>query len=65
MAVAGSQTAKDWYDDVSKIPFWGDLRTSDRSGQLNEALQTNPETKQLLGHSLGSSVILEKKKLLS
>ena len=32
MAVAGSQTAKDWYDDVSKMHFWGDLRKSDRFG---------------------------------
>lgn len=60
MAVAGSQTAKDWWDDVSKVPFCSDLRKSDRFGQLNNALQKHPETKQLLGHSLGGSVILEK-----
>ena len=58
MAVAGSQTAKDWHDDFKYIPFWGDLRKSDRFGQLNAALQKQSETKQLLGHSLGGSVIL-------
>ena len=62
MAVAGSQTAKDWWDDISKIPVWGDLRKSDRFGQLNTALQKYPETKQLVGHSLAGSVILEKQK---
>ena len=62
MAVAGSQTAKDWHDDFRYIPFWGDLRKSDRFGQLNTALLKHPETKQLLGHSLAGSVILEKQK---
>ena len=37
MAVAGSQTAKDWWDDVSKVLFGVDLRKSDRFGQLNTA----------------------------
>ena len=62
MAVAGSQTKRDWIDDVLRIPVWGDLRKSERFGQLNTALQKHPETKQLIGHSLGSSVILEKQK---
>lgn len=62
MAVAGSQTAKDWHDDFRYIPFYGDLRKSDRFGQLNTALQKHPETKQLIGHSLAGSVILEKQK---
>ncbi len=62
MAVAGSQTAKDWHDDFRYIPFWGDLRKSDRFGQLNTALLKHPETKQLIAHSLGGSVILEKQK---
>ena len=30
MYIAGSHTAKDWYDDVTKIPDWGDLRQSTR-----------------------------------
>ena len=60
MGVAGSQTKRDWWDNFTKIPFYGDLRKSERFGQLNAALLKNPETKQLIGHSLGSSVILEK-----
>ena len=53
LAVAGSKTAKDWYDD---------LRKSDRFSQLNTALTKNPKTKQLVAHSLGGSVILEQQK---
>ena len=30
MYIAGSHTAKDWYDDVTKIPVWGDIRNSTR-----------------------------------
>ena len=60
MAVAGSQTKRDWWDNFTKIPVWGDLRKSERFGQLNAALLKNPETKQLVGHSLSGSVILEK-----
>ena len=62
MAVAGSQTARDWYDNVSKIPFWGDVRKSERFSQLNIALTKHPKTKQLVGHSLSGSVILVKHK---
>ena len=62
LAVAGSQTARDWYDDVTKIPFWGDVRKSERFSQLNTALTKNPTTKQLVAHSLGGTVLLEKQK---
>ena len=60
MAVAGSQTKRDWWDDVTKVPFWGDLKKSERYGQLNKALEQNPNVKNLVGHSLAGSVILEK-----
>jgi hypothetical protein len=62
MAVAGSQTKRDWYDDITKIPFYGDVRKAERYQQLNTALTKHPETKQLIGHSLAGSVILEKQK---
>ena len=60
MAVAGSQTKRDWWDDVTKVPFWGDLKKSERYGQLNKALEQNPNVKNLVGHSLSGNVILEK-----
>ena len=62
MAVAGSQTKRDWWDDFTKIPFYGDVRKAERYQQLNTALTKHPETKQLVAHSLGGSVILEKQK---
>jgi len=67
MAVIGSQNpfktkqgVRDWYDDFRHIPVWGDVRKTSRYSQLNKSLEKNPETNQLVAHSLGSSVILEK-----
>ena len=60
MAAAGSQTATNWYDDVSKVVFYCDLRTSERFGQLNTGVQKPSETKQLIGNGLGGLVILGK-----
>jgi pimeloyl-ACP methyl ester carboxylesterase len=57
--IAGSHTAKDWYDDVTKIPFWGDVRTSTRYQQAEKALKANPNITRVVGHSLGGSVALE------
>jgi len=60
--VAGSHTAKDWYDDVTKVPFWGDLRNSTRYQQAEKALKANPNITNVVGHSLGGSVALELQK---
>ena len=30
MFIAGSHTARDWFDDFTKVPAWGDLRDSER-----------------------------------
>jgi hypothetical protein len=62
MYIAGSHTAKDWYDDVTKIPVWGDLRDSTRYKAARDALLQHPEVKTVIGHSLGGSVALELEK---
>lgn len=62
MYVAGSHTAKDWYDDVTKIPFWGDLRDSTRYQNADQGFKENPQVDTLVGHSLGGSVVLEMQK---
>ena len=62
MYIAGSHTAKDFYDDVTKIPVWGDLRNSSRYQAAHDALMQNPQVKTVIGHSLGSSVALELQK---
>ena len=64
MYIAGSHTAKDWYDDVTKIPAWGDLRNSTRYQNVNKALKENPQVTDLRAHSLGGSVALELQKNL-
>lgn len=60
--IAGSHTAKDWYDDVTKVPFWGDVRNATRYQQAEKALKANPNIKRVVGHSLGGSVALELQK---
>ena len=58
MYVACSHTAKDWYDDVTKIPVWGELRNSTRYQAARDAFIENPQVKTVIGHSLGGSVAL-------
>ena len=58
MYIAGAHTGKDWYDDVTKIPCWGDLRNSTRCQAACDALMQHPEVKRTIGHSLGGSVAL-------
>lgn len=60
--IAGSHTAKDWYDDFTKVPFYGDLRNSTRYQEALQALKANPNIKRAVGHSLGGSVALELQK---
>ena len=60
--VAGSWTGKDWYDDLTKVPFWGDLKNATRYQQADKALMANPNIKNVVGHSLGGSVALELQK---
>lgn len=62
MYVAGSHTAKDWWDDITKVPFYGDLRKSTRYQAVDKVLGENPNIEYLVGHSLGGSVVLELQK---
>ena len=56
-------SAKDWYDDFTKIPFWGDTRNADRYQQAEAAyndLQAHGKpVDRIVGHSLGGSVALQ------
>ena len=57
--IAGSHTARDWWDDVTKIPAWGDVRNSERYQRALEVLKQNPQVNRVIGHSLGGAVALE------
>jgi hypothetical protein len=57
--IAGSHTARDWYDDVTKIPFWGDVKKSHRYQQADKMLTANPQVRTVTGHSLGGAVAHE------
>ena len=35
--IKGSSTARDWFDDVTKIPLWGDTRNAERYQQADKA----------------------------
>ena len=64
--VKGSKTLRDWYDDVTKIPVYGNLQNSERYQQARDAYQRlqdagNP-VDRVVGHSLGGSVALQLQK---
>ncbi len=59
MFIAGSHTARDWYDDVAKIPFYGDVKDSKRYQQADKMLKANPQVNIVVGHSLGGAVAHE------
>ena len=56
--VAGSHTAKDWYDDVTKVPFCSDLRNSTRYQEAEKALKAHSN----IENNLSESVALELQK---
>ena len=41
--VAGTSDLKDAYDDITKIPFYGDITQSTRYNQAKIALDANPK----------------------
>jgi hypothetical protein len=62
MYVAGTREGVDIWDDLTKIPSFGDVRHSNRYKNVEKALKENPQIKHLSGHSLGGSVVLELQK---
>ena len=60
--IAGSNTWRDVWDDLTKVPFFGDVRESERYQIAEKALKENPQIKHVIGHSLGGTVALELEK---
>ena len=58
MYIAGTKTAKDWYDNFTKL-FFNLTKNADRYKDAENALRANPQVKNLVAHSLGSSVAVE------
>ena len=65
MYIAGTKNLRDVYDDVYRIPFYGNSRKIERYEQAKKALIDHPEVVNLRGHSLGGSVALELSKNFS
>ncbi len=58
MFIAGSHTQRDWFDDVTKIPLWGDLKNSERYQKVQAKFEEQEQIDTVVGHSLGGSVSL-------
>ena len=43
--MGGTQNIRDVWDDVSKVPFYGDLRKSQRYQDADELLKKSPQVK--------------------
>jgi hypothetical protein len=59
-------SAKDWWDDATKIPVWGDIHDADRMQQAEAAykdlISQGKPVDRVVGHSLGGSVALQLQK---
>ena len=64
MFIAGSHTVRDWFDDITKVPVWGDLKDSERYQKTVAEFKNRNEIDTVVGHSLGGSVSLELQKKL-
>ncbi len=62
MSIAGSHTARDWLDDFTKVPAWGDLRNSERYQKVRTKFEEQEQIDTVVGHSLGGSVSLKLEK---
>ena len=60
--IAGTSNKQDVYDDLTKVPFYGDVRESKRYKDVIETVKKNPNFQKITGHSLGGSVALEVEK---
>ena len=59
--IAGTRNKRDVWDDITKLPF-GLTKYANRYKQAKEVLDENPQIKNLVGHSLASSVSDELRK---
>ena len=62
MFIAGSHTARGWFDDFTEVPAWGDLRDSERYQKVLEEFKNRGEIDTVVRHSLGGSGSLELQK---
>ena len=62
MFIAGSHTARDWFDDFTKVPARGDLKNSERYQKTQKEFENQEQIDTVVGHSLGGSVSLELQK---
>ena len=59
--VAGTQTVRDVWDDITKLPF-GKMQEAQRYQDADALLAKNPQVTNLVGHSMGGAAVLELQK---
>lgn len=63
MYVKGTSNAQDWWDDITKIPVWGNLQDSfryhDSERAYQDLLRRGKPVDRVVGHSLGGSIALQ------
>ena len=62
MFIAGSHTARDWFDEFTKVSAWGDLKNLERYQKAIEEFENQGQIDTVVCHSLGGSVSLELQK---
>jgi hypothetical protein len=66
MYVRGSQTSRDWEDDFTRVPAWGNSRDIEMYGNATKAydklISEGKPVDRVVGHSLGGSVALQLQK---
>jgi len=66
MYVRGSQTGRDWEDDFTRVPAWGNSRDIEMYGNASKAydklISEGKPVDRVVGHSLGGSVALQLQK---
>ena len=64
--IKGSVSGRDFYDDFTKIPMWGNTRDAERYQQADAAYEdlqaSGKPVDRIVGHSLGGSVALQMQK---
>ena len=64
MFIAGSHTARDWFDDVTKVHAWGDLKYSERYQKVLDVFKNRDEIDTWSGIALAAVLALSSRRTI-